>query len=123
MGAAPEVRAKDRIKRELKKVLDARKLPYKIHFNGGTLTGTPRLDLDGVIAGHPLSIEIKRFDGKGKITGRQKMDVAEYTEAGAFSMIVDSEFTLQVFLVWVRTLEPRREVPSAALEALMKACQ
>lgn len=107
MAATPEVRAKERIKRELKKVLDERRLPHKLHWNGGAPTGTPRLDFDGVIAGHPFYVEVKRFDGEGKLNARQKMDLREYANAGAFSMVIDDEESLARFLLWVQTLTPR----------------
>lgn len=118
--ATPEVKAKNRIKRALQAVLDRRRLSHKLHWNGGGLVGTTRLDLDGVIAGHPLSIEVKRFDNKGKLSARQKMDIQEYRAAGAFSMVVDDEHSLSIFIAWVETIEPRTSDVAAVLAALME---
>lgn len=105
----PEVRAKERIKKLVAQILQARGLKAKIVWNAGTGMGLPRLDCDGVVAGHPFAIEVKRFDGKGKLTGRQKMDLREYNDAGAFAMVVDDEESLAVFAHWLRTIEPRTE--------------
>jgi hypothetical protein len=108
MARTPEVAAKDRIKAETAKVLKRRQLPAKMHWNAGTGFGTSRLDFDGVIAGHPFYVEVKRFDEKGKLTGRQKSDLRDYAEAGAFTLLIDSEETLQLWLQWLEVLEPRR---------------
>lgn len=116
----PEVKAKNQIKRELEKVLRERNLPSKLYWNGGQSVGLPRLDLDGVIAGHPFAVEVKRFDGEGKLSGRQKQDIAENIAAGAFSMVIDSPASLLVFLSWVHTLQPREPHPLPAVTQELK---
>lgn len=93
----------------MRKILASRGLAFKIHWNGGALVGNPRLDCDGVVAGHPFSIEVKRFDGKGRLRARQANDIYDYNKAGAFSLLVDDEESLAVFLGWLRTIEPRSE--------------
>jgi hypothetical protein len=109
VAETPEVKAKNRIKKEIQKILFARKLPAKIIWNAGNGLGVSRLDCDGVVAGHPFAIEVKRFDKSGKTTARQISDVHEYNKAGAFSMIVEDEESLTVFLGWLRVIEPRTE--------------
>lgn len=109
MADTPEVKAKNRIKREMVRILKERGLKAKIVWNAGAGFGVSRLDCDGVVAGHPFAIEVKRFDRPGKITARQVSDIHEYNEAGAFSLIVDDEESLAIFLGWLRTIKPRSE--------------
>lgn len=109
MADTPEVKVKNRIKREIAKILKARSLKAKIIWNAGNGLGVSRLDCDGVVAGHPFAIEVKRFDKRGKITARQVSDIYEYNEAGAFSMVVEDEESLAIFLGWLRTIKPRSE--------------
>lgn len=109
MADTPEVKAKNRIKKEIARILKERNLPAKIIWNAGNAMGVARLDCDGVVAGHPFAIEVKRFDKPGKVTARQVCDVNEYSKAGAFSMIVQDEDSLAVFLGWLRVIEPRAE--------------
>lgn len=108
MAMTPEVKAKTIIKRKLDIVLKETKLKSKLHWNGGGLTGTPRLDFDGVIGGHPFYIEVKRFDGKGRVTARQLSDINDYRKAGAFSMLIEDEASLEVFLNWVRNIKAKQ---------------
>lgn len=107
MAATPEVRAKNRIKKAMMEIIEQRKLPHKIYWNAGTGFGPARLDCDGVIAGHPFALEVKRFDGKGVLRTRQKVNLAEYAAAGACSRLIDNEVSLELFLTWIATLEPR----------------
>lgn len=107
--ATPEARDKARIKKRVAEALKVRQLPAKMHWNAGTGLGVPRLDFDGVIAGHPFYVEVKRFDGLGKLTARQSSDLRDYKEAGALAMVIDSEETLEQFVSWILLLEPRSE--------------
>ena len=107
--ATPETRFKQRIKREMAKVLDrytSRTLklpPVWYRFNAGTAYGGgDRLDFDGVVAGKPFYGEIKAPDGSYRLTTRQKVTIAELAHAGAAVFIVDSEESLQVFLTWLQ---------------------
>ena len=121
MAATPEVQAKKLIKRRMEEVLKRRQLQAKLTWAGGSpYGGATTVDLTGVIAGHPIAIEVKRFDGDGKLTARQKMDLRDFAEAGAFSMVIDSEASLSVFIAWLETLEPRDSNIPALIKALME---
>lgn len=89
----PENEAKARVK----DLLDAyRKLgvKMKLTWNAGAAFGPATVDCTGVIAGTSVAFELKRFDGKGKLTARQRLDLREYYEAGAVAMVLDSEQSL-----------------------------
>lgn len=119
MAATPETAFKQHIKKELAKILKRRNLPAKLSWNAGAGYGTATLDCTGVIAGHPVAIEVKRPDQKGKLTARQVADLRDYSECGAFTMVIDSDYTLSIFLLWVETLEPRDSCIPSALKSFM----
>lgn len=105
--AQPEARFKRRIQRQIKQVLEARDMPAKLTWNGGSAFGTPRLDCDGVVGGWPVAIEIKAPEGTHKVTARQQVDMDEYRKAGAKVFLITSEETLAEFIAWL-TLVPQR---------------
>lgn len=119
MAATPETKFKETIKRRLAEILKRRNLPAKLVWNAGAGYGVATLDLTGVIAGHPIAIEVKRPDGEGKLTARQKSDIRDYAECGAFTMVIDDEHSLSVFLAWVEVLEPRNSCIPHVIQALM----
>lgn len=102
MARTPEVAAKDAIKKRISGVLAELKLPHKLYWNAGASIGTPRIDFDGVIAGHAFYIEVKRFDGAGVLNARQRLTLRECAAAGAFTMVIDSPETLEIFVGWIR---------------------
>lgn len=107
MAATPETKAKNRIKKLAKAIMDERGLPSTLVWNAGAGYGVSTVDCTGVIAGHPVAIEVKRFDGKGKLTGRQKQTLREYRDAGAYILVIEDDASLRQFLLWLMTLEPR----------------
>lgn len=101
----PETAAKDVVKATIKQVLRDLGAPptaIKATWNAGARFGHPRLDLDGVAFGHPFAVELKRFDGKGKTTLRQRVDLAEYWAAGAFSMVIEDMIGVGLFEQFLR---------------------
>lgn len=92
-ASTPEVKAKRKIQ-SLLKFFEAAGLKMKLTWNAGAAFGSATLDCTGVIAGVPVAIEVKRFDGKGKLTARQAMDLKEFREAGGISMLLDSDAAL-----------------------------
>lgn len=116
----PEGKFKAKIRKRLHLVLAERGLPSKLLWNAGTGYGSDTVDLTGVIAGHAIAIEVKREDGKGKLTNRQVLTLRDFMAAGAFAMVVDDEHSLSVFLAWVKSIEPRPVVPPTVIKALMK---
>lgn len=105
--AQPEAAFKRKIQRRMKAVLEARQMPAKLTWNGGSPFGTPRLDCDGIIGGWPVAIEVKAPGGTHPLTARQKLDMDEYRKAGAKVFLIDSERSLDEFIAWL-TLVPQR---------------
>jgi hypothetical protein len=60
-----------------------------------------------VVAGHPVAIEVKRFDDSEKPTGRQKLVMREFREAGAAVFDIVDLTSLAYFTHWLQTVEPR----------------
>jgi len=89
----PETKAKRRIQALLKKY-EQEGVKMKLVWNAGASFGVTTVDCTGVISGVPVAIEVKRFDGKGKLTARQLADLREYREAGAVAMVIDSDAAL-----------------------------
>lgn len=104
--STPETKAKKRTKDVLAEVCAARGLHYRIDWHAGTSFAIT-LDGTGTVAGHPVAIELKRFDGKGKLTARQRMNLQEFRDAGASVFVIECEKSLQIFRRWLETLEPR----------------
>lgn len=88
------------------RVCTARGFKYKLVYNAGAAFGVPTVDVTGVIAGWPVAIELKRFDGKGKLTGRQRADLTEFDDAGAATWVVDSERSMMVVEGWLMLISP-----------------
>lgn len=89
MAATPETKAKREIQ-EVLKGFAKRGLKMKLTWNAGAAFGSATVDCTGVIGGIAVAIEVKRFDGKGKLTARQALDLNEFREAGAVAMLIDS---------------------------------
>ena len=106
MANTPENAAKAKVKRAIKDICSRRALPYKIDWHAGNMY-TSTVDATGVIAGNAVAIELKRFDGKGKVTERQLMCLDAFKLAGAHAFIIDSLQSFESFKGWLENLEPR----------------
>lgn len=102
----PETRAKKLVKETLDRVCRERGLTYKVDWFAGTAF-VNNLDAGGVVAGHPVYIEVKRFDEPANLTERQRLRKREYEMAGAFVHAIVDETSLEFFRWWLMTLEPR----------------
>lgn len=106
--STPEAKFKLRIKRRLDAIrhrhVDNRDDSGALYYTfagGSAYGGATGIDLTGCIKGRYFAVEIKRPDGQGKLTTRQKITLDEVTAAGGFAMVVDSEESLERFLQWV----------------------
>lgn len=104
--STPESRAKDKAKRMIEQVCTRRGLAYKIDWHAGSAFSST-LDATGVVAGHPLVIEVKRFDENESPTARQRINMRQFREAGAFVVDLVDETALAYLKHWLETLEPR----------------
>lgn len=104
MAKTPETLVKDRFKKRVKEVCEGRGMKYKLIYNGGQSFSAPTLDVTGVISGWPIAVELKRLDGKGKLTGRQILDIKEFKEAGALAFCIDSEQSFTAFFALLGVL-------------------
>jgi hypothetical protein len=104
--STPESRAKDKAKRMIEQVCARRGLAYKIDWHAGSAFSST-LDATGVVAGHPLVIEVKRFDENESPTARQRINMRQFHEAGAFVVDLVDETALAYLKHWLETLEPR----------------
>ena len=92
-ASTPEVKAKRKIQ-SLLKFFEGAGLKMKLTWNAGAAYGSATVDCTGVIAGVAVAIEVKRFDGRGKLTARQAMDLKDFRDAGAVAMLIDSDEAL-----------------------------
>ncbi len=106
MAKTPENKAKDAIKKVLKEVCEARGLQYRIDWHAGSQF-TSTLDGTGVVAGHAVVIEVKRFDENESPTTRQRINMREFGDAGAAVFDIIDLTSLNYFRHWLETLEPR----------------
>jgi hypothetical protein len=113
MASTPEVKAKAKILKSLRSTTE--RLGYKLWLetHAGDAFSTPTLDITGVVQhpgslhyGVPFAVEVKRFDGKGKVTGRQEQTIDAMRSAGIAVFVVDSDATLSQFLAWIESLWP-----------------
>jgi hypothetical protein len=111
--STPEAAAKHKIQHGLK-LLRKQGLRHKLIWNAGASYGEPRVDCDGPVEGIAVAIEVKRFDGKGRLSGRQKLTLKEYAEAGAEVFVIDSHESMQAFFAWCRAkIKPENSVSDA----------
>jgi len=104
--ATPESKAKDAIKKVIAEVCTRRSLHYKLDWHAGSAFSST-LDCTGSIAGHPVAFEVKRFDENETPTGRQRINLREFTEAGAFTLDIIDMTALAYLKQWLETVEPR----------------
>lgn len=77
----PENAAKAKVKALIAQRCEERGFKFKMTWHAGSAYEST-VDADGVIAGNAVVIEVKRFDGKGKTSTRQKITLREYKEIG-----------------------------------------
>lgn len=106
MAKTPEVKAKDAIKARIKLRCEELGLVAELDWHAGT-EELRTVDATGVISGHPVAIEVKRFDGRNRATDLQKMKLQKFMDAGAATFLIDSEVALAQFDLWLCTLKPR----------------
>ena len=87
-------------------------------WNAGAAYGEARLDCDGPVEGCAVAIEVKRFDGKGTLTTRQKVDMRAYRAAGAHVFLIDDEASMQKFFAWCEEAMKSREWREAMNKAI-----
>lgn len=104
----PESRTKKLFKDLVASALTARGVTHKLVYNAGASFGVTTLDCTGVIAGYAVAFEFKRMDKKGKLTGRQKMDLNEFAAAGAVTYVIENEADLAVVANWFYSLPDYR---------------
>lgn len=89
--AGPEKIVEDKIK----KYLENKSYWYmKVWGGSGVKKGVP--DILTVINGHFVSLEVKRGDGKGRITPVQKRNAQEITTNGGVAVFISNIRTLEV---------------------------
>lgn len=109
--ATPEAKAKAKLKTHLKRIhaLVGRRLRYN-SFAGSPYGGATLVDYEGIARpanGAPgvfWAVEVKRFDGEGKLTARQRMTLSEISDAGGYPFIVDSDASLAEFVEWLENV-------------------
>lgn len=106
MATTPEDKAKNEIKKALEQVCTQRGLTYKIDWHAGSAFSST-LDGTGCVAGHPVAIEVKRFDANEEPTTRQRINMREFRAAGAAVFLINDRTALAYFRDWLETLEPR----------------
>lgn len=89
--AGPEKLVEDKIKRALE---DKGYWFMKVWGGSGVKKGVP--DIISVINGHFVSWEIKRNDGKGRITPVQKQNAVEITQNGGIAVFISDLHTFKV---------------------------
>lgn len=89
----PEGKAKKKLN-DVLKALKADGAKIKWTSMAGSQFGTDGVDTTMCFYGLYISVEVKRFDGKGKLTLRQKLFLEDVEAAGGKSFVVDSEESL-----------------------------
>lgn len=89
----PEGKAKKRVIAELK-ALQAKGAKIKWFSSAGSPYGQDTVDITICFYGRFVALEVKRFDGLGKLTTRQKVCLGEVSDAGGISAVIDSEAAL-----------------------------
>lgn len=110
--ATPESKAKDKIKKALAELkADGAKMRYR--FSAGSMYGSDDVDLILCFYGRYIGVEVKRFDGKGKLTKRQQVALDEIAAAGGDAYIIESAETLKQFVTDISILhDALKELPN-----------
>lgn len=107
MAATPESRAKTTILNAMKGACARTGAMLYYESHGGAEFSTPTLDITGTIKfpenvwGVPFAIEVKRFDGKGKLTGRQEKTIRTMRFGGIAAVVIASDADLAIFIHWI----------------------
>lgn len=119
MAAKPEAKAKKEILKRMCAACTTLGYTMDLETHAGDAFSTPTLDITGTLMlggtrawGVPFAIEVKRFDGKGKLTGRQAMTIRRKHAAGVAVFLIEDELGLEDFLAWLRARCPWRECPN-----------
>lgn len=119
MATKPEVKAKKQILDALKATCAEQGYTLDLETHAGDAFSTPTLDITGTIKipslsapwGVPFAIEVKRFDGKGKLTERQAHTIRKKHAAGVAVFLIDKPEALNDFLWWLLMACPWRPCP------------
>jgi hypothetical protein len=114
VASTPEVKAKAQILRQLRATVAKLGLNLWLETHAGDAFSTPTLDITGVLKhpdhrntyGVPFAIEVKRFDGRGKLTGRQEQTMQTMRSSGIAVFLIDSEDSLSDFISWMERQWP-----------------
>lgn len=101
----PETKVKKRLKQVMKDAHELQGIKSKLIFNAGAAMGLPSVDCTGVIMGVAVAIELKRLDGAGELTPRQKLTLDEFAAAGGTTWVIDTEAAFDAFVQWLHSLE------------------
>lgn len=94
----PEVKAKAKLRAGVKALAAKYKVHVYLQGQAGSDFGAAGLDYTLCARGRFVAIEVKRFDGKGRLTPRQRMTIEEVERAGGIALVVDSEAMLVLAL-------------------------
>lgn len=114
----PENQAKKRTKDLLAKFCREKNVKAKLVWNAGAAYGVDSVDCTGVIMGYPIAIEVKRLDGQGHLTTRQKMFLDEWRDAGGYRFVIESEVHLVMLWQWLEKAHNMRVLVQTASEEL-----
>jgi hypothetical protein len=98
--STPESKVKDKLKKFLI-AYKARGAKVSWSFKAGSMYGADELDLTLCLYGQYVEVELKRLDGKGTLTLRQKMRIANILEAGGMALVIDSQESYDGFVNWL----------------------
>lgn len=107
--ATPEKKAKAAFLAALEKTAAEYGWTLDLESHAGESYSTPTLDITGSLYhplrygwGVPIAIELKRFDGKGKLTGRQRMTMRKKAAAGVAVFLIASPADIESFVEWIK---------------------
>lgn len=100
--STPESKVKARLHKFLKAYKE-RGAKVKWSFKAGTMYGSDEVDLVMCLYGFYIAVEIKRLDGKGKLTLRQKVSLGDVLEAGGRAIVIQSEEDYDGFVKWLNS--------------------
>lgn len=99
--ATPEASAKKKIFDELKKLkADGARIRWR--SAAGSMFGEADVDITICFYGRYIGIEVKRFDGKGKLTKRQTASLKEISDAGGDAYVIDSVLSMNSLIADMR---------------------
>lgn len=98
--STPESKVKEKLVRFLKAYRD-KGAKVKWAFKAGTMYGSDEVDLVMCLYGQYVAVELKRLDGKGVLTLRQKAFLHDVLEAGGVAVVIDSQESYDGFVKWL----------------------